>query len=315
MISIKSYFFVFILSFFCFNSIYSSEGSSWVESGYFFINGNPRNGNNKEITIPIAYCSHIPLNQENLIELFHLINHYTINTQYPCDELSPIIDGKIVHRPNHNGTHSLRQVRLIEALFDLIEQEGTEEGRNHLAILTEDEKLNIMMAAFFLRAGRVDESSHKDPLPDDYNTRSALIYEAYAEQLKVDPELREWIRNLIIDSCKPLELCIEANKNSKSLFVYSLLTTAHECDLVRCFDKYTVEKNKWGAIYRMYAYTTDPTSHVEILFDWAIQLCKATGNRIVLIGDYGNSKLFAESSLDGKICWENLQQVKNPDWD
>ena len=62
----------------------------------------------------------------------------------------------MVHRPNHNGTHSARQERYLEALFDIVEKKGSLTAQTELGKLSAQEKLNLKLGAYFLRAGRVD---------------------------------------------------------------------------------------------------------------------------------------------------------------
>ncbi len=68
---------------------------------------NKRFKNSKEIVISIGKCDQIPFKDENLGSIFKIANQETINKKYPCFKNSRIIDGRIVHRPNHNGTHSV----------------------------------------------------------------------------------------------------------------------------------------------------------------------------------------------------------------
>lgn len=278
-----------------------------VQSPSFLIEGNSRAGREDvEIVIPIAKCSHLSLTESNLKDIFKLANQYTLNTPYAVENTSKRIGGKMVHRPNHNGTHSARQVGYLEAMFDLIENKGLPQAQQQLNQLTLDEKLNLKLAAYFLRAGRVDESSHKKPPTDDYYTRSALIYEAYAKQLGVDSAQIEWIKKLIIDSCKPMSLCQEVNKNEKSKFAYDLLTTAHELDLVRCFDENKILQNMQGTQKRLAGLITDPDIHVKRLYDFAKTLCEATGCSRKVDNHPGNQPLFALCSTNGDVCWQAI---------
>jgi len=72
-------------------------------------------------------------------------------------------------------THSARQARYMQLLFSLIQSKGSDGVRDTYQYCSYEERLNLILGAYFLRAGRVDESSHKNPPADDYNTRSACI--------------------------------------------------------------------------------------------------------------------------------------------
>lgn len=286
-----------------------------IQSPSFEIKLNQRAGSEKGISIPIAKCHGLSLSQENLGEIFRLANEYTVNTQYAIQNTSVKIDNRMVHRPNHNGTHSIRQVRYVEALFDLIATEGKEEVKEIFAQLTDQEKINIKLAAFFLRAGRVDESSHYDLQPDDYYTRSAMIYRAYAKQFGLDQEMIEWTQRLIIDSCKPIYLCQEATKNEKSRFVYNVFTTVHELDLVRCFNAKSIIRNVEGTKDRLPELLEKPcNAHVTKLYQFSRDVCAATGARRCVDNYLGNGKLFADCSLDGNLCLEAVRKVEFPLW-
>jgi hypothetical protein len=286
-----------------------------IKSPTFLIEGNRRAGHeNVEISIPIAKCSHLTLTEKNLGSIFQIANQHTLNTQYHIQNTSKMINGQMVHRPNHNGTHSARQVGYLEAMFDLIEKEGLPQAKQQLNQLTQDEKLNLKLAVYFLRAGRVDESSHKNPPADDYYTRSALIYEAYAKQLGVDPAMIDWTKKLIVDSCKPLAVCQEATKSEKSKFIYDLMTTAHELDLVRCFDKKHIDANMQGTEKRLGGLIVNPNARTPELYDFAKKLCEATGCSRRVDNHPGDKNLFANCSVNGDACWQAVQGAGLPQW-
>ncbi len=285
----------------------------------FQIEGNKRAGqDNIEIIIDIAklppqLCR---LSESTLPDILDLVNKHTLQKPYPCAKGQVVkIAGEEIYRQNHNGTHSARQLRYVEVLFEEMQRNGNDEARGLMNSLTADERLNLKLAAYFLRAGRVDESSHKNHPADDYNTRSAMIYEAYANQLGVKKETIQWIKNLINDSCKPLNICVEANKPGKSRFAYDLLTTAHELDLVRCFGKSHMEHDymnpNGSTTQRLRQYLKgDVVAHNRKLFGFAIQLCHVTGSYISYLGkNYSNVNTFATCSLNGKVCLDVVRRV------
>lgn len=297
----------------------TTEQKPSIKDSSYKIEGNRRAGKeNIEIIITIANCSNLELNESNLGKIFGLANQYTLNTQYPIENTSRIYPGTdiVVHRPNHNGTHSARQVRFLEALFDLIENKGKPEIKELLNSLSQEEKLNLKLAAYFLRAGRVDESSHKNPPADDFNSRSAQIYDEYAKQLGVSENTRNWIKPIIIDSCKPISICSEEIKsNSRSNLGYQLATIAHELDLVRCFDKNHMIGNMKGTEERLGSLLTEGAdTAVKTLYEYANTLCKVTGSKIRASDVEVIPELFAKCSTDGEICWTAVQSAPIPTW-
>jgi hypothetical protein len=284
-------------------------------SDHLHIAGNSRSGHESvEIHIPIAKVGDLKLTEGNLEKIFKRANEHTLNKRYAIKNYICKVGKAIIHRPNHNGTHSARQMRCLEALFDLIEKDGLSSAKTEFKKLTVEEKLNLKLAAYFLRAGRVDESSHKDPQPDDYYTRSASIYGAYASQLGVKPEVIEWTKKLIIDSCKPMKLCVEANKSDKSRFAYQLLTIVHELDLVRCFDKKHIKTNAKSTEKQLTTLVNNAGKRVTQLYDYSKKLCAATGCSRAVDNNKGNRKLFAECSLNGDVCLQKIRAEAIPVW-
>ncbi|MBS0655220.1 MAG: hypothetical protein JSR46_05545 [Verrucomicrobia bacterium] len=281
---------------------------------YFTVKGNKRAGRKIEITIPIARCGDLTLTEANLAEICRRASGTTLNTQYLFDDTSIHIDGKTVHRPNHNGTHSTKQLRHIEALFDLIEKRGLGSAKKILGTFTQAEKSNLKLAAYLLRSGRVDESRFVDKPADDYYTRSAIIYEAYAKQLGVSKSLIEWTRSMIIDACKPESACKQAFKDKKSTFAYTLLTTAHELDLVRCFDREMMRGRKKDNQNRLELLVDDPKRHLKTLYEYAKALCTATGSSRAADGGKMDEPLFAKCSLEGDFCLQQVRNVPLPIW-
>ena len=296
-------------------TIIYNKVKSLERSDHFHIAGNTRPGHESvEIHIPIAKVGDLKLTEGNLEKIFKRANEYTLNKRYAIKNYICKVGKAIIYRPNHNGTHSARQMRCLEALFDLIEKDGLPNAKTELKKLTAEEKLNLKLAAYFLRAGRVDESSHKDPPADDYYTRSASIYGAYASQLGVKAEVIEWTKKLIIDSCKPMKLCVEANKSDKSRFAYQLLTTVHELDLVRCFDKKHIKTNAKSTEEHLSNLVNNAGKRVTQLYDYSKKLCAATGCSRAVDNYKGNRTLFAKCSLNGDVCLQKIRAVAIPKW-
>jgi hypothetical protein len=292
-----------------------------TEKPSFVIELVPRNGQSKKIETTIANVSHLSLTEENLPEIFRLANEHTVDKKYQNNDYEAFaVDGKMIYRPNHNGTHSARGTRYLEAMFDLVEKKGSVEGKKILNSLTDEEKLNLKLASYFLRAGRVDESTHKETNPDDYYTRSAQIYEAYAKQLGVNPQTIDWIKTQLIDSTKPLNKCgPDINHNPKSRFAYELLKMSHTFDLVRCYDAHhidTVSRPSCAESLQPYLLSGAKTQ-IDLLFNYADKLCRATGCSITYpMGGYypTNETLFAKCSHEGDYCWQQVRNQPIPTW-
>ena len=273
------------------------------------------------------------LTDEDLFEIFKYANAGTCNSPYPMkisDTNPPLdfqVDGRYVYRPNHNGTHSARQVRYLEALFDLIEKKGNKEVQTALNELTGEEKFNLKLGAYFLRVGRVDESDHRTPFPDNYARRSAQIYEQYAKQLGVRSEVIDWVKMLIENSCKAPSHHVSSTKNKLG---YMLLIMVHEIDLVRCYGK-KFFNTKLSLIrnYLNYFVNNNISSRdKDVLRDKLVtlgqDLCRATGEHLA----YGRAKeehlaysreerdrkRFAWNSWNGADCWKTLQKMPIPKW-
>jgi|GEM_PF-2938977 len=287
-----------------------------------FIEVNKRPGKGSEdIVIPIGKCDHLRLTEDNLGEIVKIVNESTLNTPYAIEKHSLRYDNKTeVHRPNHNGTHAARQgFGLLEALKNLIAQKGTEEYKGYMKEFIDDpvqklnltlaayflraegteeykgymkefiddpvQKLNLTLAAYFLRAGRVDESSEaraKGGLPSDQlHERSALIYEAYAKQLGIETKLIEWKKKLITNATKPSNIFGEdIKKDKKLIFACQLLTTVHELDLVRCHTQDQVKSKMGKTENRLNMFLGKSSGNEENtirLYAFAKELCDATG--------------------------------------
>lgn len=265
------------------------------ESDYFFIQGNPAHGFGPTIPIPIAALQKGNVLTRDLFpSLFFRVNQISLTHLYPNG----------YERENHNGTHSARQARALEVLFVEIKKRPKKE---FVTTLLEEEKIHLILAAYLLRSGRIDESSHIDPSPDDYTTRSAMVYEAYARQFDVSMKTVCWVKNLIINSCKPM--CLrdpEIDGNPKSKFAWNCLSTVHNLDLIRCFSKVDIDTRIKKSVQSLLEpYFEDATSNKVVeLFEFSKTLCERTGCSRVYDGHPGNDSLFSDCSQDGKKCWD-----------
>jgi|GEM_PF-6546449 len=275
----------------------------------------------QELTVLIPQFKDLTLTEENLARIFQLANHFTLNVNYPClnergrngwgDAL--LNYGLPIYRPNHNGTHSARQVRYLEALFDFIEKCGSEKSKEELVRLTADEKINLKLAAYFLRAGRVDESSHKSKMPDDYYRRSAIIYREYAKSLGVAEETIQWVEKLINNSCKPKGVRDPSiDSVAKNMLGWKMLTLVHEIDLLRCYERASQEiKN--GLNEFVSGSVNDNVFNKWLKFAGMIR--KKTGVQRANTPKGRYSQLFAQCSVNGLLCWQQVRSVSIPEWE
>jgi len=288
-----------------------------LDKGFYSIFVNKRPNFNKAINVPIAKVGHIQLDFKNLGDLFELINKHTIHKPYPYVKDIAYIKGNPIYRYNHNITHSLRLIRLLEAIFDLTVKKGKTNLKHQLNSLTKEERLHLLLGAFFLRAGRVDESDHLAKNPDDYNTRSALIYQEYAKQLKANPKTIKWVKSLIFNSCKPYYIRDKIiDTNPKYQMGYQFLTLVHELDLVRIFGKNKFDGHKQYQIQNRLNFITGNNSNYQKFLKFAKDLCTATGSYIYYDGKYNfkNPSQFAKCSLSGKHCYNSVKSVSLPKW-
>ncbi|HSX13580.1 MAG TPA: SidE phosphodiesterase domain-containing protein [Chlamydiales bacterium] len=265
-------------------------------SGFpFQIDGNPAHGRGPTIPISIGDIQHIgQLSETNFGEMCKTINEITLTATYPNG----------FSRANHNGTHSARQARMLEILLEMMGDRAYP--------LSDDEKMHLKLATYLLRSGRIDESSHHLPNPDDYNTRSAMIYEAYANQCIVDKKIVEDFAFLIANSCKPKGIRDEEiDQNPKYLFLWNCLCIVHELDLIRCYSQSKID----GSIkIKVQDHLADlgieaSAAMMEKLFDVSKKLCSATGCSRYYDEDPGDDERFSFYSQHGDACWERLQSV------
>jgi len=293
-----------------------------------FIEVNKRTGDQStDIVIPIGKCDHLNLTEENLPEIVKIINNSTLNIQYAIEDNFVFCNnGIVISRPNHNGTHGARQAfGLLEALKNLIDNKGKEKYKGYLKefIDNPDQNLNLTLAAYFLRAGRVDESSEEGSNlpPDELHERSALIYEAYAEQLNIKPDLIEWTKKLIKNATKPSDKWEQDVKIDEKLsFACRLLTTVHELDLVRCDSQKQIESKKKSTEECLNNFLKNESqADTTKLYEFAKLLCDATGcPRLNEKGDRRterNLELFADCSTKGDVCMQKVKEVAIPKWE
>lgn len=205
------------------------------------------------------------INSREFFAFLSIANTFTLNRPYP-DKTS---------NGNHNGLHSLRQLRLLNFLLS----ELTAEFKTIYTEMTDEETFALNCAAIFLRSGRINEENWESG--DDYYTRSSIIFELYLNQCEIDKSIIQQMKLIISDSCKPLDkfsnpqLAIELTTNKKTQLLFHLLDITHHLDLVRL--NYNLDLKIKVKMQKLF-----PNQTIETLFNHAIeyatQLLEITGS-------------------------------------
>ena len=279
--------------------------------------------------IPITVCigklpTELPTDEGCLPEVFDVMNRFTIQKPYPCD-LSRTLDvgDAIIFRPNHNVTHSVRQVRLLETLIECLATHGSQTSKKKLEGLSSSESLLLKLGVFCLRVGRVDETNTHSKYSDTngWKQRSAQIFQLYASQLPAEVAPRDqiaWVSSLISVACNPEEMLPKTiTENDKSNFCVQLLACVHELDLYRCYTKNDMKKPINAVKSFLFIQTEDfdtANAFQPRLEKYALDLLEATGSSIQYNGINYRRAEFGANSLDAKYCWQTTGRVEKPSW-
>ena len=289
----------------------------------------PRNGSNKPLAVVIGKINDLKLTEDSFSKVCGIINKQTASKPYQYKRRWATLkfEGKkyVINRYNHNGTHSARQAKFVDAIFNLIQSKGSIQSKKMLQSLTSEEKIALKLGAYCARIGRSDESSHKSLKPDDYYSRSAQIFHIYADQLGVSKEVNNWVSSLIINSCKPQGIRDkEIDTNPKNLFGYQVLTMAHELDLVRCFPRKKFDNYNKVAIDQRIQWFIEPKSKhlspkiTNQFVNFSILLTRITGGhlryRFPNARIFTNESEYVKCSIQGEYCMDKLQRIRLPKW-
>ncbi len=279
----------------------------------------PGEKDQEAVQVPIANIQHIAFTKENLGLIFQLINAVTVNRPYDSratkDIEVPYVSAKTkltAYRPNHNGTHSSRQARLVEAALPCIVQFGKLSMRGALNSLFSSPKniLALQLAAYCLRIGRCDESGWKLD-GDNYNARSAEIFREYAKQLKIDPKIREllakYIRLSTFDDNQA-----EIN-NEQDRLVHAVLSLVHELDLIRLFPADKFKNKVYKHLQTLLQNNEDIEKYANTLIKFSQNLSIATGGTLRNArSPLQNEEEFTINSTYGGYCWKTVQNIPLP---
>jgi len=273
-----------------------------------------------DLVVPVAILEP-PLTTpklENLPKVFNLANRISINRSYPDPkhDIKFEVNGTTYtcHRPNHNGTHSYRQVRYLEILLDLTAKYGRQEAKAFCQKLTEKDLVNLKLATFFLRAGRLDETDSQLKGSDNKLLRSSQLYERYASGMGISEDQIGFAKQLILDNCCPsakLDYKAVGQWNPKA-FLQTLLTLAHEIDLVRCFPNFE-QRTKPSLMRNLSGWVLDATTNVEIvaasLQKFGIEANTLVGQQVAVEKkDYDLPRFFVHSTY-GEYCRYRLSKL------
>lgn len=271
----------------------------------FLIHCVPKTGTSEPIMIPIGYLPKTILRSSDpLSDIFKIINAATLNRPYPCAPNNfQSIDDAIIYRPNHNGTHSARQVGHQHVILKLIDSIGNAAAKKALSAMDGTFLLHFQLATYLMRAGRVDESSAKAQNADNWCLRSSQVYEAYAKQLEVPLDIMKWFSILLKNSGKPKNARCpkEIDANPSTLIVHQILYAVHKLDLIRInvVDEAFRSDLKEALTHFLDLEPKLMDELINKLLDFAENLLVVTGSE--------DPKLFATCSLNGDVCWKLVQ--------
>ena len=249
------------------------------------------NGLSFEISITIPeHLEHFWLQTETtsaLMELFRCLASELVNRPYkdlPDDNIT--FGNAIIWRPNHDVSHSIRQVVYIHILREMIRRKGASQYTT--LEFSEEEWAAIQLASFLFRTGRTNEQSSASGLSQ--NANSSALFKAIASRLGFNPRLVADI-SWCIECYAPLsseaihDIPFEGYtgtdpniKKRKAMLTNGLLLLAHNSDLVRCFpnemDIHPNNRENLGILMENMGQVAEQS---DFLLSMARLLCKKTG--------------------------------------
>jgi nicotinic acid mononucleotide adenylyltransferase len=284
----------------------------------------------KQVTLPVAIFKKSPT-LEDLPSVLNLANAITINRSYP-DRTDGSQTSKYdktfqvegtpytCFRINHNGTHSYRQLRYLEVLLDLIPKIGRPEAIDCCKTLTEEESVNLKLAVFFLRAGRLDETDSQQQGSDKKLLRSSQLYEHYAKGMGISDKSIAFARQLIVDNCCPsAKLTYKADGQwNPQAFWQSIFTLVHEIDLVRCYPDFEtrtahkLQENLSGWVLDP-KHVANAAAIATSLQNYGIEANKFVGQQVNCRGIPYDLERFYIHSTFGSYCNYRLSKLKFDD--
>jgi|GEM_PF-5460520 len=257
----------------------------------------------KDVIFPYAkFENKVNISEENLPAFLGVANKVTINTPYRFEKA----EKSGVNRPNHNGTHSARQLKVFEYAIKKIESAGNETAKKLLSTLTAEQILCAKMAVFLCRAGRVDESNGKSKIPDCYLERSAQLFELYARQTNLPP--------VVIESTSKMLVNAYDSKNKgfteAQLMLINFMNASHSLDLYRCYESARMPTEEGFAKGNIAPYFNNGEAILATMITYAKAILKATGVDIRKHWGGYDSTLYKQCSNDTAHCFKQIERIK-----
>ena len=245
--------------------------------GTYEIEMEPGYNENSPITMTIPkFSDRIQFRKEDLNEIFHHTHEYLFKKSYKNPSPITTTNHQQIPRGKHNGVQGLRQAKYVQMILE--EMKKRQNTANYFN--TEEEQVNLMLAAYCLHAGRLDNKQTADPHDD---IRSAQIYEEIAQQFS----------NLSLDTIKQTkQAMISWNKNNgeaqefkesspKNAQMCALLSTAYHLDLVQDktkqqFQRENIRKNIETNLSILFNTNSNQAAANNAIKN-ANELCKFTG--------------------------------------
>jgi hypothetical protein len=145
--------------------------------------------------------------------------------------------------------------------------------------------------------------------------RSFELYQHYASAMGINPQVIEETKDLILHSCNPnnkLDYKDRSLWNPKA-FLQTLLTLAHEIDLVRCFPNFE-QRTKPSLVENLSGWVLDAKTDAEIvaasLQKFGIEANTLVGQQVAVESKpYDRQRFFVHSTY-GEYCRYRLSKLQ-----
>ncbi|HAT9729511.1 TPA: hypothetical protein JBD73_04200 [Legionella pneumophila subsp. pneumophila] len=151
-------------------------------------------------------------------------------------------NNKILHRPNHGLSHTLRGATLVpEVLYSYATHSTDKKTRDMVQNISKDDIKRMQVAMLFSVVGRKSELGFADNpgVYGGYRKASAELFEQYAKthykDLFTSPEQIAYWKRLVLDYGNP-GFHPEANKPEQAI-IAKIMRQCHCLDLLRCYFK------------------------------------------------------------------------------
>ncbi len=208
----------------------------------------------------------------------------------------------VVHRPNHNIIHTLRSLRYVRYIVDMLLKYGVPSLQSQLISIKNNGKLEsfcqqIELASIFKVAGRNSEISRPDSveLYTRYRTQSALAFRDFVDSSEEARQLFYTVDEIDFYQRKVVEDL--GNPDNKEL-PQLILRLAHDLDLQRCRSSEAIQtmRRMYDSQYLQSGYTFEP------LWQFAKSCISETGGSVVA----GYNEQLYDLTENPIACWEIL---------